>query len=63
MVMVGPPSGGKSMLTKKGGAHSPAQVLPETGARRVTAIELIELGEALGFDPAAAVRRVAKMPK
>jgi ABC-2 type transport system permease protein len=25
-----------------------------------TAIELIELGEALGFDPAAAIRRVAK---
>ena len=35
----------------------------ETGTKRVTAIELIELGEALDFDPAAAVRRVAKVPK
>jgi transcriptional regulator with XRE-family HTH domain len=33
----------------------------ETGAKRVTAIELIELGEALGFDAPAALRRIAKV--
>jgi transcriptional regulator with XRE-family HTH domain len=33
----------------------------ETGAKRVTAIELIQLGEALQFDPAAAIRRIAKV--
>lgn len=33
----------------------------ETGSKRVTAIELIQLGEALGFDPAAAIRRIAKV--
>ncbi len=35
----------------------------ETGAKRVTVIELIELGEALSFDGAAAFRRIAKVPK
>jgi transcriptional regulator with XRE-family HTH domain len=33
----------------------------EAGSKRVTAIELIELSEALGFDPAAAIRRIAKV--
>lgn len=33
----------------------------ETGAKRVTFIEMIELAEALGFDGAAAFRRVAKV--
>jgi transcriptional regulator with XRE-family HTH domain len=33
----------------------------ETGAKRVTAIELIALGEALGFDAPAALRRIAKV--
>jgi transcriptional regulator with XRE-family HTH domain len=33
----------------------------ETGSKRVTAIELIELGKALQFDPAAALRRIAKI--
>jgi transcriptional regulator with XRE-family HTH domain len=33
----------------------------ETGGRRVTAIELIQLGEALGFDAPAALRRIAKV--
>jgi transcriptional regulator with XRE-family HTH domain len=33
----------------------------EAGSKRVTAIELIELSEALGFDPAAAIRRIAKI--
>ncbi len=32
----------------------------ETGEKRVTVVELIELGEALGFDPRAAVARVMK---
>jgi transcriptional regulator with XRE-family HTH domain len=32
----------------------------ETGEKRVTVVELIELGKALEFDPAAAVRRVGK---
>lgn len=33
----------------------------ETGSKRVTVIELIELSEALGFDGAAAFRRIAKV--
>ncbi len=33
----------------------------ETGAKRVTTIELIQLGEALQFDPAATIRRIAKV--
>jgi transcriptional regulator with XRE-family HTH domain len=33
----------------------------EIGTRRVSAIELIQLGDALGFDSAAALRRVAKV--
>jgi transcriptional regulator with XRE-family HTH domain len=35
----------------------------ETGEKRVTAVELIEIGEVLDFDSAAALRRVAKAPK
>jgi transcriptional regulator with XRE-family HTH domain len=34
----------------------------ETGGRRVTAIELIQLGQALGFDPGTVIRRIAKVP-
>jgi transcriptional regulator with XRE-family HTH domain len=33
----------------------------ETGAKRVSAIELIELGEALGFDAATAIRMLRKV--
>ena len=33
----------------------------EIGDKRVTAIELIELGEALGFDPMEALGRIAKV--
>jgi transcriptional regulator with XRE-family HTH domain len=33
----------------------------ERGQHRVTLIEIIELGEVLGFDPAAVVRRIAKV--
>jgi transcriptional regulator with XRE-family HTH domain len=33
----------------------------ETGGRRVTAIELIQLGEALSFNPGAALNRIAKV--
>jgi HTH-type transcriptional regulator/antitoxin HipB len=32
----------------------------ESGGKRVSVVELIELAKALGFDPAAAVRRVAR---
>jgi transcriptional regulator with XRE-family HTH domain len=32
----------------------------ERGSKRLTVLELIELGKALEFDPAAAVRRVGK---
>jgi transcriptional regulator with XRE-family HTH domain len=35
----------------------------ERGSKRLTVLELIELAGALGFDPAAAVRRVAKGSK
>jgi transcriptional regulator with XRE-family HTH domain len=35
----------------------------ETGAKRVTAIELLELGEALGFNPGAALNRIGKVPR
>jgi hypothetical protein len=31
------------------------------GSKRVTAIELIELGSALGFDAASALRRIGKV--
>jgi transcriptional regulator with XRE-family HTH domain len=33
----------------------------ERGQRRVTLIEIIELGEVLGFDPAVVTRRIAKV--
>jgi transcriptional regulator with XRE-family HTH domain len=33
----------------------------ETGTKRVTAIELIQLAEALGFDAPAALRRIVKV--
>lgn len=33
----------------------------EIGDKRVTAIELIELGEALGFNPRDAIDRIAKV--
>jgi transcriptional regulator with XRE-family HTH domain len=33
----------------------------ETGQRRVSVVELIALAKALDFDPAAAVRRIAKV--
>jgi transcriptional regulator with XRE-family HTH domain len=33
----------------------------ETGDKRVTVVELIELSRALEFDPAAAIRRLAKI--
>jgi len=32
----------------------------ELGLHRVTVVELIELGRAIGFDPPAAIRRVMK---
>jgi transcriptional regulator with XRE-family HTH domain len=33
----------------------------ETGDKRVTVVEFIELSRALEFDPAAAIRRLAKV--
>ncbi len=33
----------------------------ETGQRRVSVVELIALAKALDFDPAAAIRRIAKV--
>jgi transcriptional regulator with XRE-family HTH domain len=33
----------------------------ETGSKRITVIELIELSEVLGFDGAAIFRRIAKV--
>jgi transcriptional regulator with XRE-family HTH domain len=33
----------------------------ETGAKRVTALELLAIGQALGFDPGAALRRIGKV--
>jgi transcriptional regulator with XRE-family HTH domain len=33
----------------------------ETGDKRVTVVEFIELARALEFDPAAAIRRLAKV--
>ncbi len=35
----------------------------ESGQKRVTVVELVELSRALDFDPAAAVRRIAKVPE
>jgi transcriptional regulator with XRE-family HTH domain len=34
----------------------------EIGDKRVSAIELIELGKALDFNPGAALNRIAKVP-
>jgi transcriptional regulator with XRE-family HTH domain len=33
----------------------------ESGQKRVTVVELVELSKVLDFDPAAAVRRIAKV--
>jgi len=33
----------------------------ERGLHRVTVVELLELAEAIGFDPASLVRRLAKL--
>jgi transcriptional regulator with XRE-family HTH domain len=33
----------------------------ETGEKRVTVVELLEIAKALDFDPAAALRRIAKV--
>jgi transcriptional regulator with XRE-family HTH domain len=35
----------------------------ESGQKRVTVVELVELSRVLGFDPAAAIRRIAKVPE
>jgi transcriptional regulator with XRE-family HTH domain len=35
----------------------------ERGSKRLTVLELIEIARALEFDPAAALRQVAKMAK
>jgi transcriptional regulator with XRE-family HTH domain len=35
----------------------------ETGSHRVTVVEFLEFAEVIGFDPAAALRRVAKAAK
>jgi transcriptional regulator with XRE-family HTH domain len=33
----------------------------ETGAKRISVIELVQIAEALGFDPRTAIDRVAKI--
>jgi transcriptional regulator with XRE-family HTH domain len=35
----------------------------ERGSKRLTVLELIKIAQVLGFDPAAALRRVAKAAK
>jgi hypothetical protein len=35
----------------------------ETGSHRVTVVEFLEIAQAIDFDPAAALRRVAKASK
>jgi transcriptional regulator with XRE-family HTH domain len=35
----------------------------ETGEKRVSALELIAIAQALGFDAAAVIRRIAKVPE
>jgi transcriptional regulator with XRE-family HTH domain len=35
----------------------------ESGEKRVTVVELVLLSRVLDFDPAAAVRRIAKVPE
>lgn len=37
--------------------------LLETGQRRIDVIEFIELADAIGFDAAAAIRKLYKIPK
>jgi transcriptional regulator with XRE-family HTH domain len=35
----------------------------ETGTKRVTALELLAIAQAIGFDAAAALRRIGKLPE
>jgi transcriptional regulator with XRE-family HTH domain len=50
-------------LAERLGWHQTTVSHIESGSKRVTVIEMIELSEALDFDLCAAMRRVAKVRK
>jgi transcriptional regulator with XRE-family HTH domain len=47
-------------LAKRLGRSQSYVATIETGQRRIDAVELIDLGEALGFDAASAIRQIEK---
>lgn len=47
-------------LAKKLGVYQSWVTHMESGQRRIDVIELIELGKAIGFDPAEVVRRLSR---
>jgi transcriptional regulator with XRE-family HTH domain len=47
-------------LAKKLGVYQSWVTHMESGQRRIDVVELIELGRAIGFDPAQLVRKLAK---
>jgi transcriptional regulator with XRE-family HTH domain len=50
-------------LAKKMGVSQAFVSAVERGEQRVSVLQLVEFAEALGFDPRAAVRRVALTPR
>jgi len=49
-------------LAKKLGVYQSWVTHLESGQRRIDVVELIELGKAIGFDPADVVRRLTRRP-
>lgn len=49
----------QAQLAERLGEYQSFVARLESGQRRVDVVELIELGSILGFDPAAAVSRIA----
>ena len=45
------------------GRHQPYMSNIEAGQRRVDLVELIDLGEAIGFDPRALIDELVRTPK
>lgn len=50
-------------VAKRLGRYQSYVTLIETGQRRIDAVELVELAEAIGFDPKEAIKLIAKTKK
>jgi transcriptional regulator with XRE-family HTH domain len=50
----------QAQIAKRLGRHQSFVAIIESGQRRIDVIELVDLAEAIGFDPHAALRRVTK---